>query len=311
MKKLLLTLTVLVGIAAGAFAQKLTYQVIVRDSNQQLVVNTEVKTTIKVHFTAGQPDYDTVIVASTNLHGLLSLEFGNATFYERNWRGATLKTSVVNNADNAVVYVHEQERPISAVPYALTVNGRSIQNYLDDNHYIDSGRIHDALRDTAANLRTLIRNAGGDISRLSARVDSLNDNMFDSLHAVNNSIAARIDTLVSDSLVTIRVNGDTVGSFTLNQHRRADINIKVQQKQKRFTATEGQTDFELGTGVKVDSNYATQFVINNQMVGTDKEGDESVITISGSTVTYRPAKNGTSQLHDGDSVQVIYFTKSN
>jgi len=302
----------LIGIVSGLFAQQLTYQAVVRDNNQQLVVNTSVRTYITINFTTGSPYKDTVD-ATTNLHGLLTFEFGDETLEGRNWKDATLTTTVVNRANTGVVYVNNLTRPVSAVPYALGVNGQSIQNYLASHNYIDSSGIHGALRDTAASLRTLIRNIGGvgDMTVLNRKVDSLNNNMFDSLHAANNAVNTRIDTLVSDSLITIQLNGVAVGVFNLNQHRSANVNIRVQQKQKRFVASDNQTVFDLGDGVKVDTNFITQFVVNSLVVGTDKDGDDSVVTVTDSTVTYRPDRNGNTPIYPGDKVQVFYFTRFN
>ena len=141
MKKLLLTFVLLVGIAVGLFAQKLTYQAVVRDNNQQLVVNTAVKATVTIAFSTGNP-YTTEVNGSTNIHGLLSFEFGGDALNGRNWEGATIAVKVVNAATSSIVYVNDEPRPVSAVPYALSVNGQSIQNYLTEHHYVDQTELN-------------------------------------------------------------------------------------------------------------------------------------------------------------------------
>ena len=157
MKKLLLTFVLLVGIVFGLMAQKLTYQAVIRDNNQQLVVNTAVKATVTIDFTGDQADYTSTITdVSTNIHGLLTFEFGNESLAGRDWTNATIAVKVVNASTPSTVYVNDDARPVSAVPYALSVNGQSIQNYLTDNHYVTETQVGQQIRDSIASIGVIM-----------------------------------------------------------------------------------------------------------------------------------------------------------
>lgn len=168
MKKILLTFVLLVGIAAGLFAQKLTYQAVIRDNSQQLVVNTDVKATVTITFTTGDP-YSEEVNGSTNIHGLLSIEFGDATLVGRDWTGATIAVKVVNAATPSTVYVNDDARPVSAVPYALSVNGQSIQNYLTEHNYVDKAELDN--RHYLTSDSTVITTMRGTLQQLSNQLD--------------------------------------------------------------------------------------------------------------------------------------------
>ncbi|MCQ2270272.1 MAG: hypothetical protein MJZ52_03470 [Bacteroidales bacterium] len=153
MKKILLTFVLLVGIVAGLFAQKLTYQAVIRDNNQQLVVNTAVKATVTIDFAGDQADYTTTITdVSTNLHGLLSIEFGDESLVGRDWTGATIAVKVVNAATSSIVYVNDEPRPVSAVPYALSVDGVAIQQYLTEHKYVTEMQVGNQIHDSISNV---------------------------------------------------------------------------------------------------------------------------------------------------------------
>ncbi|MCQ2270274.1 MAG: fibrobacter succinogenes major paralogous domain-containing protein [Bacteroidales bacterium] len=153
MKKFLMTLVLLVGIVFGLFAQKLTYQAVIRDNNQQLVVNTAVKATVTIDFAGDQADYTTTITdVSTNLHGLLSIEFGDESLVGRDWTGATIAVKVVNAATSSIVYVNDEPRPVSAVPYALSVDGVAIQQYLTEHKYVTEMQVGNQIHDSISNV---------------------------------------------------------------------------------------------------------------------------------------------------------------
>ncbi len=176
MKKILLTLVLMVGVVLGLFAQKLTYQAVIRDNNQQLVVNTAVKATVTIDFAGDQADYTTTITdVSTNLHGLLSIEFGDGSLVGRDWTGATIAVKVVNAATSSIVYVNDEPRPVSAVPYALSVNGQYIQNYLTEHNYVDLTKLNDTLDaySTTDVLNGLLQQLSNKLDVQIAKLDSI------------------------------------------------------------------------------------------------------------------------------------------
>ncbi len=117
MKKFLLTFVLLIGIVFGLFAQKLTYQAVIRDNNQQLVTNTAVIANVVVKV-GGNSVYTETVNGTTNNHGLLDIQFGDATLSTIDWPNATISVQV-KNATTQVVYIPIEDRPVSAVPYAL------------------------------------------------------------------------------------------------------------------------------------------------------------------------------------------------
>lgn len=219
MKKILLTLVLLIGIVVGLFAQKLTYQAVIRDNNQQLVVNTAVKATVTITFTTGVP-YAEEVNGSTNIHGLLSFEFGDETLAGRDWTGATIAVKVVNAATPSTVYVNDEARPVSAVPYALNVNGQSIQNYLTAHNYVDETELESRhyLTSDSTVITTMqgnIATNANNIAALANRVNTFNTNVCDSVATcIGNAIDAR-GFLTSDSAVITTMQGNIAN---LTQH---------------------------------------------------------------------------------------------
>ena len=169
MKKILLTLVLMVGVVLGLFAQKLTYQAVIRDNNQQLVTNTAMKATVTITFATGTPTtYVETVNATTNIHGLLTFEFGDGTLIGRDFEGATI-TTTVKSADESTVYVDNLMRPVSAVPYALSVNGQSIQNYLTEHNYVDKAELDS--RHYLTSDSTVITTMQGSLLQLSNKLD--------------------------------------------------------------------------------------------------------------------------------------------
>ena len=120
MKKYFLFIAVCL-LSFSAFAQQLNYQVVVRDENQQLVVNTAVTANVIVK-ERGSQVYAETVNGTTNLHGLFDFSFGDDSFTTIDWANATISVQVANAATH-VVYVPAQDRNVQAVPYALMAAG--------------------------------------------------------------------------------------------------------------------------------------------------------------------------------------------
>ena len=157
MKKILLTVFVLLLVIVTVSAQKLSYQAVVRDSHNRLVVNTNVN--VAVTITYGSDTYTETLNGTTNANGLMSLEIGGASgFGSIDWRNAWIKTVITIPGDATV----EDMVQVTAVPLALYANYAAdispdaptitaIYSHIGDtlNRYPTS----DVLRDTAAALR--------------------------------------------------------------------------------------------------------------------------------------------------------------
>ena len=213
MKKLLLTFVLLVGIVFGLFAQKLTYQAVIRDNNQQLVVNTAVKATVTIDFTTGN-DPTWTVDDTTNLHGLLSIEFGDATLNGRDWTGATIAVKVVNAATPSIVYVNGDARPVSAVPYALSVNGQSIQNYLTEHNYVDLDKLNDTLNaystTAAMDARHYLTSDSAVIKTMQGNITTNANSIANlTLHTAKNAIRDSVAGQIHDSISNIAAKAHT------------------------------------------------------------------------------------------------------
>ena len=217
MKKILLTLVLLIGIVVGLFAQKLTYQAVIRDNNQQLVVNTAVKATVTITFTTGVP-YAEEVNGSTNIHGLLSFEFGDETLAGRDWTGANIAVKVVNAATPSTVYVNDEARPVSAVPYALNVNGQSIQNYLTEHNYVDETELDS--RHYLTSDSTVITTMQGNIANLTQHTTK---------SAIRDSVAGQIHDSIADIAAKSHTHGNKDLLDTYNQ-TNADLADAVAKK---------------------------------------------------------------------------------
>jgi len=87
MKKVL-TILVAVLITASVFAQtpeKVTYQAVVRDNNSTLITSTQVGIEINIYQTtaSGTLVYTETQTPTTNVNGLLSIEIGGQTGFDR------------------------------------------------------------------------------------------------------------------------------------------------------------------------------------------------------------------------------------
>ena len=199
MKKLLFVLVMLL-MTTMVTAQKISYQAVVRDSHNRLVVNTNV--TVVVTITHGAGTYTESLNGTTNANGLMSLEIGGASGFDAiDWRHAQIKTLVLLPGNETV----EDVVQVTAVPIALYANhaadvshsAPTITAIYSDMAALgtritgDSMALHQALTDTAAVLRAMM-------------VDAANDGR-----------------------IVILKNGTAVDSFTVNQANRQEINMEV------------------------------------------------------------------------------------
>lgn len=126
MKKLLLLVAIMLCCAMTMFAQnnKISYQAVVRNSENQLVANKTVTVTVEIFNgdaqTAAYTETHTNV--QTNYNGLFSLQIGGGTATgvswdeaEINWKDAKVITAVSLGGTQLATL----EMPLTAVPYAL------------------------------------------------------------------------------------------------------------------------------------------------------------------------------------------------
>ncbi len=117
MKKLLLSIVFVVVTVGMLFAQtpQMTYQAVIRDVNGQLLSNRSVEATVKVKV-GGSELFTQTYNETTNVHGLLTVTFGDAGFATIDWANASISCEVYNGTD---VYIAENFQPVTAVPLAI------------------------------------------------------------------------------------------------------------------------------------------------------------------------------------------------
>lgn len=143
MKKIL-TLMVMFAMTAGILstqAQSLSYQVVVRDVNNNLVVNQELNVVVTIN------GYSQTIPAKTNLNGMLSLTIGPSEELSNiQWNNAKISLNFNNTNIRNVA-----EQVVYPVPYALEakflLTTPMIVNYISEmSADQDWARIYTALR---------------------------------------------------------------------------------------------------------------------------------------------------------------------
>ena len=123
MKKVSILLTILLFCATSLFAQKLSFQAVVRNSANELVPNATLTVAVSVLDASNNVQYsENHTGVQTNQNGLLSLMVGDGTptsgttMADVIWSGASIQT-VITLPGGATI---TNTTPINAVPYALS-----------------------------------------------------------------------------------------------------------------------------------------------------------------------------------------------
>ena len=174
MKKVfcLLVLCICVFGLMGQVPQRLSYQAVVRNGNNQLVARESAAVTISIGDAAGATNWYTESHnVTTNANGLISLIIGEGTpvsghMKDVDWRNAAVKTIIVVGGETI-----ENITPVTAVPYA---------SYADSARTVDQTLINEQINQITG---PVIRNLNVRISKVNLRVDSLGDKLTDTLQA--------------------------------------------------------------------------------------------------------------------------------
>ena len=138
MKKLI-TILATVLITASVFAQtpqKMSYQAVIRDSNDILIVNTEVGMQISIlqGSESGTAIYSEQHVAMTNANGLVSVSIGSGTttdnFEAINWANGPYFIKTETDLTGGETYTITGTSQLLSVPYAL--HAKTAENGLMD-----------------------------------------------------------------------------------------------------------------------------------------------------------------------------------
>jgi uncharacterized coiled-coil DUF342 family protein len=203
MKKTLLFVAMMLCCAMTMFAQndKISYQAVVRDTENKLVANKSVEVTVNIYNgTATTAAYTETQTVTTNLNGLISLQIGpngtNANWNSIEWNQARIETTVKLNGTQLGTLA----MPLTAVPYAMYAK------YADN---VDPDALAAQMHDTANNVRnevnTQVNNLETEIANLSNSVDTAKANIRGEIGNAVNSLETNINNLAS-SVDTAKAN---------------------------------------------------------------------------------------------------------
>ena len=132
--------------ATAIFAQndKISYQAVVRDTANRLVVNKTVTVTVNVfNGDATTATYsETHTNVQTNYNGMFSLQIGNGTnkngdWNAINWKNARVTTAVFLNGTELATL----EMPLTAVPYTFYADSATLAGFATNAHYLETYQI--------------------------------------------------------------------------------------------------------------------------------------------------------------------------
>ena len=303
MKKTLLLIATVLCCAMTMFAQnnnnKISYQAVVRDTENKLVANKDVTVTVKIFDgDAQQPAYtQTYENVHTNLNGLISLQIGPAQSNEAwngiHWNNARIETTVT--LDGADAPLGTLAMPLTAVPYAFyadnahyadSVNVNVIANFIADQHYITSndvaGAIHDSITDN-----------------ISAQI---HDSIQSALESYEIQDCGQIRECVADDFAAVytKMHGDSLALGTL-------IGAKANSSD---VYTKDVMDDKLGA--KADTNRAytkAQSDTRYLQTETDPTVKNSLVTITVNNNTNHPAGSFTLNQAQEANVNITVPTK--
>ena len=335
MKKALLLIAMMLCCVMTMFAQndKISYQAVVRDTENKLVPNKSVEVTVHIYNgNATTAAYTETKTVTTNLNGLISLQIGpdgtNADWNSIQWSNARIETTVKLDGTE----LGTLEMPLTAVPYAMNAK------YVDN---IDPMAITSQLHDTANNVRNEMSDAvnslGTDISNLSSSVDTAKANIRGEIGNAVSSVGVRIDSLAfSNDTAQTNIRGEiatlsnevatnyatktelsdlsqqltnTLNALTARIDSVINVmnNLPTRMVEERDTVqTAGQTNFTLAREARTDC--VVRLYINGVMVGGNYNGVVTLATSnSQTTVTYVPAQNKGYALKANDKVTIVYW----
>ncbi len=332
MKKVLFFLVVLF-FAANVFAQngndRISYQAVVRNSDNRLVYNENLTVTVTITNVPGGPVvYSETHNVTSNANGLISLLVGNGTEHTGNWNDIQWKTARlstrIEKAGNHEL-VAEQDMPLTAVPYAryadyteqVNPEATTVQNIYNKMHAdslalgtlidanatainnritTDSAALHNALIDTAAAIRGSMSTQA---NRLQANIDTASSHVRSALIDTAAAIRGSMSTQVNQLQANIDTASSHVRSALIDTAAaiRATVNLKA-------NAADVYTKTETYTKAEVDALLAQmQIQISNMpkmrqehfVVAVDQTTTETVFTLSRTIKTdciYRVYVNG-------------------
>lgn len=312
MKKTLLLIALVLCCATTIFAQnnKISYQAVVRDTENKLVANKDVEVTVNIYNGPETATSDAVYTetqtVTTNLNGLISLMIGpdvaTPAWNSIQWNQARIETTVT--LDNTSLGTLKM--PLTAVPYALYAKEISpdavvITNIynkmqqdstaLADKMQADSLLLHDALKDSTANVRGALKDS---VTNVNTRMQTMAENLHNEISTLDNRVTNRMNT-ISDSVKTTLDSVTTVSTTLHNKINTLETNVtnrmntisdSVRTTLDSVTTVSTNLHSEI-TAVSTDmqNNYA-KLAGGNEFSGTNTfTGTVNAGTVNASSVT--------------------------
>ncbi len=278
-KKLLIfgIFTLLYLTAAAQSVSKMSFQAVVRNANNELLVNEEVQ--VIVSFMNNSPNSATVYSEQhrvrSNQNGLISLLVGDGTilfgdFQQITWNNAYIKTEITFND-----YTTTDTKPATAVPlayYAQRIPLQALQEHLGSTDWVSNSDLRDSLQHYLTNEAAQIYfNNNNAVST---------DRLYDTLRYYVTS-AAMSNTLqnISDQLTDLQSITNKIDEF-----------IVPSSPNNTFTLSFAPM-----------SDREVLMFVNGIFISS------SAFTFSANRLTYLPSNNGNKQLVANDRIQIYYY----
>jgi len=219
MKKLLLLVAIMLCCAMSIFAQnnKISYQAVVRNSENQLVANKSVDVTVEIfngtETTAAYTETHTNV--QTNYNGLFSLQIGGGTATGVSWDEAVINwkdAKVITAVSLGGTQLATLEMPLTAVPYALYADYAEeinpdavVVTEIYEKMLADSNALAGQITNLDSKLTDKIH---GDSLALAGQINTVNTNLTNKIHQDSVALA---DKMRADSLLLHTALIDSIG----------------------------------------------------------------------------------------------------
>ncbi|MBO4660180.1 MAG: hypothetical protein J5610_01810, partial [Prevotella sp.] len=171
-QRILLIIAAVLCCVMTVFAQnndRISYQAVVRDAHNNLVVNQEL--TVQVTVNDGQNTYMETHTVTSNANGLISLLIGGGTSASNNWDNINWKTATVSTTMSVGgVQIAAHSMPLTTVPSAM---------YADYADSVNPDVIARQIHDTADMVRQEVGDVSEEVESLTNRMSADSANLHD------------------------------------------------------------------------------------------------------------------------------------
>lgn len=188
------------------FAQtndRISYQAVVRDANNNLVVNKTL--TVNVTVSDGITVYTETHTVTSNVNGLISLMLGDGTSASGNWNAIKWNQASVTTAISAGgSLIGTVTMPLTAVPYSMYAK------YADS---VNSGVIAQQIHDSADVVRNGFGDVAADLAALAGKEQSDSALLANRIAAENAAMGQRIATDSAELKGLIDANANNISNL--------------------------------------------------------------------------------------------------